>query len=173
MTRVDDESTRNERTATGSREPRVDGRGESEQAGRGRREPRADGGETDHPPRLVYDDDCGFCTWCVERALDRGDFEPVGFSELSPDQRARLPEEYETSAHLLTDDAVYSAGEAVEQTVVRLYPELEPLVEELRAFETYRELREGLYRWGADRRSWWGKIVRACPPARRPGDRTE
>ena len=155
MTRVDDDPAGSERT------------------GRESREPRADGGETAHPPRLVYDDDCGFCTWCVERALDWGNFEPVGFSELSPDQRARLPEEYENSAHLLTDEAVYSAGEAVEQTVVRLYPELEPLVDELRAFESYRELREGLYRWGADRRGWWGKIVRACPPARQPEDRTE
>lgn len=164
MTRDDGEgASRNERAAT------VEGRGDANAAITEGREPRTDGGE--HPPRIVYDDDCGFCTWCVERALDRGDFEPVGFSELTPDQRARLPDGYETSTHLLTDTAAYSAGEAVEQVLVRLYPELEPLVDELREFETYRKIREGLYRWGADRRSWWGKIVRSCPPARQPDKR--
>jgi len=122
---------------------------------------------SEHPPRLVYDDDCGFCTWCVERALDYGEFEPVGFSELTPDQRARLPDDYETSAHLLTDSAVYSAGEAVEQALVRMFPELAGVVDELRAFATYRTLRERLYRWGADHRDWWGSVVSACPPARR------
>jgi len=116
-------------------------------------------------PRLVYDDDCGFCTWCARWAHERGDFEPVGFSELAPDQRARLPADYETSAHLLTDDAVYSGGEAVEQALVRICPALGGPVEVLRAFGTYRDARERLYRWGADRRALWGAIVSACPPA--------
>ncbi|GGL29787.1 thiol-disulfide oxidoreductase [Halarchaeum grantii] len=124
------------------------------------------GARDEYTPRLVYDDDCGFCTWCAERALEVGEFEAVGFSELTPDQRARLPADYETSAHLLTDDAVYSAGEAVEQALVRMVPELGGVVSELREFELYREVREGLYRWGADHRDWWGKIVSATPPAR-------
>ncbi|WP_435100966.1 DCC1-like thiol-disulfide oxidoreductase family protein [Halarchaeum sp. P4] len=119
----------------------------------------------EYTPRLVYDDDCGFCTWCAEQALEHGEFEAVGFSELTPDQKARLPDDYETSTHLLTDDAVYSAGEAVEQALVRMFPELEGVVDELREFELYRDVREGLYRWGANRRDWWGKIVSATPPA--------
>ena len=37
----------------------------------------------DHPPRLVYDDRCGFCTWATEFAIRRADFEPVGFGDLT------------------------------------------------------------------------------------------
>ncbi|GAD53322.1 hypothetical protein MBEHAL_2082 [Halarchaeum acidiphilum MH1-52-1] len=52
-----------------------------------------------------------------------------------------------------------------------MFPAIEGVVDELREFETYRELREGLYRWGADHRDWWGTLVSACPPARRPEER--
>jgi hypothetical protein len=74
----------------------------------------------DHPPRVVYDDVCGFCTWCAEFAARHGDVEPVGFSELSADQLARLPDDYEDCAHLLTDDAVYSCGEVGPRRAVTL-----------------------------------------------------
>lgn len=119
----------------------------------------------EHPPRLVYDDRCGFCTWATEFALRRGEFEPVGFSELTPDQRARLPPDYETSAHLLTDDAVYSGGEAVEQTLARIYPVLDPVFETLRGIPGYATLRERLYLFGAHRRDLLGKLRRSSPPA--------
>lgn len=125
----------------------------------------APGDGPEHPPRLVYDDRCGFCTWCTEFALRRGDFEPVGFSELTPDQRARLPEDYEASAHLLTDDAVYSAGEAVEQTLARIYPTLDALTDALRPIPGYPTLREKCYQFGANRRDLLGKIRRSSPPA--------
>lgn len=119
----------------------------------------------EHSPRVVYDDQCGFCTWCTEFALRRGDFEPVGFSELTPDQRARLPEQFETRAHLLTDDAVYSGGGAVEQTLVRIYPVLGPGFATLRRIPGYAWVREKLYRFGADRRDLLGKIWGSSPPA--------
>ncbi len=119
----------------------------------------------EHPPRLLYDDQCGFCTWCTEFALRRGDFEAVGFSELTPDQLARVPDDYETSAHLLTDDAVYSGGEAVEQTLARIYPSLDPVFDTLRGIPGYARLREGMYQFGADRRDLLGKIRRSSPPA--------
>ncbi len=67
------------------------------------------------PPRLVYDDDCGFCTWVAEYADDHGEFELVGFSDLTPDQRARLPANFEECAHLLTHERVYSCGAAMEE----------------------------------------------------------
>lgn len=118
-----------------------------------------------HRPRLVYDDQCGFCTWSTEFALRRGDFEPVGFSELTPDQLARIPEDYETSAHLLTDDGVYSGGEAVEQTLARIYPPLDPVFDTLREVPGYARLREGMYQFGAERRGLLGKIRRSTPPA--------
>ena len=71
-------------------------------------------------PRLVYDDDCGFCTWCAGVGERFGNVEAVGFAELSPDQKARLPEDWHESAHLLTDDAVYSGGAAIQAVVVRM-----------------------------------------------------
>jgi predicted DCC family thiol-disulfide oxidoreductase YuxK len=120
----------------------------------------------EHPPRLVFDDECGFCTWCARFAARHGDVELVGFHELSPDQLARLPDDYERSAHLLTDDAVYSAGEAIERTLVYDFPELEPVFDALRAVPGYAALRERLYRWGADNRVLLGRIVRDDPPAK-------
>ena len=120
---------------------------------------------SEHPPRLVYDDQCGFCTWSTEFALRRGDFEAVGFSELTPDQRARLPDDYERSAHLLTDDAVYSAGEASERVLARIYPFLDPVFDGLHHVPGYAPLREKLYRLAADNRDVLGKIRRSSPPA--------
>lgn len=45
-------------------------------------------------PTLVYDDDCGFCTWSAEFIARRSELRLIGFSELTPDQRGRLPENY-------------------------------------------------------------------------------
>ncbi|ADJ13634.1 thiol-disulfide oxidoreductase DCC family protein [Halalkalicoccus jeotgali] len=112
------------------------------------------------PPRLVYDDDCGFCTWCAQYADSRGVFELVGFSELSPDQRARLPEDYESCVHLLTDDAVHSCGRAVEEIGARLGPPERTLVKLFRMLPGYERIREPAYRAAADRRVLWGRFVR-------------
>jgi predicted DCC family thiol-disulfide oxidoreductase YuxK len=120
----------------------------------------------EHPPRLVFDDDCGFCTWCANFGARHGDLELVGFTELTPDQRARLPDDFEDCAHLLTDDAVYSCGEAIEQTLEHDFPWLAPVFALLGAVPGYAWLREKLYRAGADRRVLLGKIVRDDPPAR-------
>ncbi|SEW14403.1 DCC1-like thiol-disulfide oxidoreductase family protein [Halobacterium jilantaiense] len=119
-----------------------------------------------YPPRLVFDDDCGFCTWCANFAARHGDVDLVGFTELSPDQLARLPDDYEDCAHLLTDDAVYSCGEAIERTLERDFPELRPVFAALRTVPGYGTLRERLYRAGADRRAMLGNVVRDDPPAR-------
>ena len=111
-------------------------------------------------PRMVYDDDCGFCTWCARQGVRFGDVDAVGFSALSPDQRARLPDEWRTAAHLLTDDTVYSGGAAVQGVLVRmsgLFVALFWLLEQIPGYDAFREK---LYRWGADHRDWWGAIVR-------------
>ncbi|WP_066379823.1 DCC1-like thiol-disulfide oxidoreductase family protein [Halalkalicoccus paucihalophilus] len=112
------------------------------------------------PPRLVYDDDCGFCTWCAEYADSRGVFELVGFSELSPDQRARLPPGYENCVHLLTDDAVFSCGQAVEEIGARLGPRERTAIKFFRMIPGHERLREPFYRSLADRRVLWGRFVR-------------
>ncbi|MFW5949602.1 MAG: DCC1-like thiol-disulfide oxidoreductase family protein [Halolamina sp.] len=109
-------------------------------------------------PRLVYDDDCGFCTWCAAVGARFGDVEPVAFSDLTPDQRARLPANWRESAHLLTDDAVYSGGAAIQGVLGRTNVGFAAAFRLLEQLPGYDRLRENLYRWVADHRDWWGKI---------------
>lgn len=110
-------------------------------------------------PRLVYDDDCGFCMWCTRWALRFGEFEPVGFAELTPDQRARLPENWEDCMHLLTDDAVYSCGEGLEQTAAHCGLIGRTVIRVLRKLPKWEAIRERGYRWVADRRAIWGRYA--------------
>jgi len=119
-----------------------------------------------HPPRLVFDDDCGFCTWCAEYAAARGEFELVGFSDLSPDQLARLPDDYESCAHLLTQDRVYSCGEALEEAMARLETPARLSAVAFRQLPGHESLRERGYRFVADNRVSFGKLARREPPAR-------
>lgn len=123
------------------------------------------------PPQLVYDDDCGFCTWCAEFAAERGRFELVGFSELSAAQRARLPPEYERCAHLLTGDRVYSCGEAIEETLARVETPSRLLALAFRRLPGSDRVREPLYRGVAERRGLFGRIVGRQPPAGNDRDR--
>ncbi|MCO8242703.1 MULTISPECIES: DCC1-like thiol-disulfide oxidoreductase family protein [unclassified Haladaptatus] len=112
-------------------------------------------------PRLVYDDDCGFCTWVAEYADAHGEFELVGFADLTPDQRARLPPDFQSCAHLLTDERVYSCGAAMEETLARLDDPSRYAVAMFRYLpeSTREQIREPVYRWGADHRAWWGKLL--------------
>ena len=123
-------------------------------------------GERSERPRLVFDDDCGFCTWWVEYVAARGSFDVVGFSALSAEDRASLPDDWERCAHLLTDDGVYSCGAAVEEAAVRLEtPSRYPAVA-FRLLPQRERPREWLYRLAADNRDVLGKVVRREPPAR-------
>ena len=118
-------------------------------------------------PVIVYDDDCGFCTWCARWAVRHGSFDAIGFANLTPDQRARLPEDFESCVHLLTDDTVYSCGGATEQILRRTYPALQRLFRALRIVPDYVDLREYLYHWVADHRDRLGTVVSADPPVER------
>ncbi|NHN47353.1 DUF393 domain-containing protein [Halostella sp. JP-L12] len=124
-------------------------------------------------PVLVYDDDCGFCTWWADFLARRSDLRIVGFAELTPELRDRLPENYEECSHLVTDDEVYSCGASIEEAFVRsdLGESARPLVESLRRFDGYGSVREGGYRLVADNRSLWGKVLSKTPPARSADDR--
>lgn len=119
-------------------------------------------------PVLVYDDDCGFCTWWAEFFEDRSGVRIVGFSELEPALRERLPAEYEECSHLVADGAVYSCGASIEEALLRtdLGSVARPAVERLRGIGAYRALREWGYRLGADNRDFWGKVLSKTPPAR-------
>ena len=118
-------------------------------------------------PRLVYDDDCGFCTWCADWAVRNGDFEPVGFSDLSADERERLPDDWEECVHLLADGRVYSCGRATEEVLARTGQVPGDVVHFLDGFSDYERFREKAYRMVADRRSDLGKVVSADAPIRR------
>ncbi|WP_265108960.1 DUF393 domain-containing protein [Halosolutus halophilus] len=121
-------------------------------------------------PTLVYDDDCGFCTWWAEYVDDRTDVRIVGFSDLTPELREHLPEYYEECAHLVTDERVYSCGASIEEAL-RRYDSGGPVgdtIEFLRNFEDYRRLREGAYRLVADNRDLFGRVLSRTPAAQRP-----
>ncbi|MFC7176493.1 DCC1-like thiol-disulfide oxidoreductase family protein [Halosegnis marinus] len=122
------------------------------------------------PETFVYDDECGFCTWCAQQLVDHSDLDVVGFSDLTDAERERLPEDWEEGAHLVTDDRVYSFGEAIEQAFARSEvapPGTDDTVGFLRQFADYNRLREKLYREAADRRDVWGHFVRQDDPVRR------
>ncbi|MDS0223211.1 DUF393 domain-containing protein [Haloarcula sp. S1AR25-5A] len=118
---------------------------------------------------LVYDDDCGFCTWWADFIDERSDLEIVGFSELDEGLLERLPDDYESCSHLVTDEAVYSCGESIETalTYTDMGKPARPLVSFFGQFEDYERLRERAYRKVADNRSTWGKVMSKTPPARR------
>ncbi|MWG34403.1 DCC1-like thiol-disulfide oxidoreductase family protein [Halomarina oriensis] len=112
-------------------------------------------------PKIVYDDDCGFCTWCARWAVRVAPVEAVGFSDLTDDQRALLPGDWEACAHLVVGRTVYSCGEAIEQTLARSNVPTSVAVGTLRSLPGYDEARERGYRWAADRRDRWGRFRRA------------
>jgi len=110
-------------------------------------------------PVLVYDDDCGFCTRSARFVRRHGSVRIVGFGELTPDLKARLPADYRECAHFLTDEAVYSCGEAVERAFGTT--ELVPggLFALLRGVPGYPFLREWGYRQVADNRGTIGRLL--------------
>jgi predicted DCC family thiol-disulfide oxidoreductase YuxK len=129
--------------------------------------------ERDDPATFVYDDDCGFCTWWAEFFERRSDLDVVGFSATTTAERERLPDDWAECAHLLTDERVYSCGEAIEAALERtgLLPGGARTF--LNQFADYGRFRERLYREAADRRDLWGRFVSSEPPARRSGETGE
>ncbi|ELY94114.1 DCC1-like thiol-disulfide oxidoreductase family protein [Natrialba taiwanensis] len=120
-------------------------------------------------PTLVYDDDCGFCTWWADHLSERSSIRLVGFSDLTPELRTELPESYEDCSHLLTEEGVYSCGASIEQAFLRsdIDGPAREFVQFLRHFEEYDRLREHGYQLVANNRDLFGKIVSKTPPARR------
>ena len=109
---------------------------------------------------LVYDDDCGFCTWAAEFTVRHGaGIDLVGFSELPADLRDRLPADWERCAHFVEGDVVYSCGEAVMEAFARTRLVPYGLVRSLRHVPGYATVREAVYRWVADHRDWFGRVV--------------
>lgn len=118
--------------------------------------------------KLVYDDECRFCTWSAAFAVRRSDLEPVGMAWLTDEESERLPHDYEECAQLLTDDAVYSCGEAMEEALIRADVLPEDLVESFRNYAGYIGLREGLYHFVSNHTALWANVLDEDAPI---GDR--
>lgn len=123
------------------------------------------------PPKLIYDDKCMFCTWAATFAVRRSDIVPVrlsqvddGRSRLTDEERDRLSEGYEESAHLVTDDAMYSGGTAMEQLLLLAGALPESVVNLLRRFETYERAREAIYRRISNNRASLANVLSKEPP---------
>ncbi|RQH02679.1 DCC1-like thiol-disulfide oxidoreductase family protein [Natrarchaeobius oligotrophus] len=110
---------------------------------------------------LVYDDDCGFCTWWAEFFEQRSDVPIVGFSDLEPSLRNALPDDYDRCAHLVTDGMGYSCGAALEEAFARLGGgrPVRPSIDFLRRFDAYIAAREWTYSGIARNRMLWGKLL--------------
>ena len=111
---------------------------------------------------ILYDEDCGFCKWCLAQVLrlDRErKLRPVALQ--GPEARALLPgmdeEERMASWHLVTPDGrVSSAGAA--------FDPLTRILGRFRAFgaltRRFPRTADAGYRWVANRRSLFGRLVR-------------
>lgn len=111
------------------------------------------------PPTLVYDDDCGVCTRAARAVERRSRVDIVGFSELTPELRARLPDEFERCAHLVADGAVYSCGEAMERAFERTGLPPSRALPLLRRLPGYGTARERAYRAVARNRPLLGRLL--------------
>lgn len=113
------------------------------------------------PWLVLYDNDCGFCRWSLGVVLraDRDHLlRPVSLqsteaqrllSEMSPEQRM-------ASWHLVAPDGSrWSAGAAL-PVLAELLPPFRPLAPALRRIP---RLDERGYRWVAEHRSWFGKVI--------------
>lgn len=127
--------------------------------------------EMGHTPKLVYDDDCHFCTWSATFAVRRSDVQPVKLSEvqagesrLSDREREHLPDGYEECAQLITGDAIYSCGAATEESLVLAGVLPRRPVEFLRRFTTYNWLREKTYHTLSNNRGIVANALGREPP---------
>lgn len=119
-------------------------------------------------PTIVYDDDCGFCTWAAEYADAHGHFHLLGFTDLTASERDRLPEDYEDCMHVFDGEETYSCGAAAEFVASHLDTTEGTAA---RAFESLPEgarshIRDPVYRFVADHRDWFAKVRSTKPSAR-------
>ena len=110
-------------------------------------------------PTLVYDDGCGVCTRAARYVGRHSDVEIVGFSKLTDDLRARLPANYEQCAYLVTDEAVYSCGEAMERAYERTGLPPSNALPALRRLPGYGSVREQVYRVVATNRPLISRLL--------------
>lgn len=117
---------------------------------------------------LVYDDDCGFCTWWARFFAARSDLELIGFSELEEPLLSRLPSDYTKCSHVVADGEIYSCGKSMEEALRRSTVGIpfRPAIWVFRRVPPYNWCREWFYRRAAGNRVLLGKVFSTTPPAR-------
>lgn len=110
---------------------------------------------------ILYDDDCGFCKWCLAQVL-RLDRErrlrPVALQ--SPEAETLLlgmdEEERMESWHLVTPDGQVSSAGAAFDPLTRILGRGRPLGALARRFP---RAADAGYRWVADHRGFFGRFL--------------
>jgi predicted DCC family thiol-disulfide oxidoreductase YuxK len=110
---------------------------------------------------VIYDADCGFCRWSLARVLaldaDRR-LRPIALGTPEADELlADLTEEQRNASwHLVSPDGRRASAGAAAVPLARLLRGTGPLAPVLDQMPT---LTERGYRWVADHRSWFGRLV--------------
>jgi predicted DCC family thiol-disulfide oxidoreductase YuxK len=111
---------------------------------------------------LLYDEDCGFCKWSLDKILAWDRSKRLRAVAIQSDEGERLlagvdPEARLDSWHLMRcDGTLFSAGAAAEP-LARLLPGGRPLAALFAAFPL---LTEKAYRYIADHRNRWARLLR-------------
>ncbi len=114
------------------------------------------------PNVVLYDADCGFCKWSLGKILAWDRAPRLRAVAIQSDEGERLlarldPETRLDSWHLLTSDGrLFSAGAAAEP-LARLLPGGRPLAA---LFHVFPRLTERGYRYVADHRDRWARLLR-------------
>jgi predicted DCC family thiol-disulfide oxidoreductase YuxK len=111
---------------------------------------------------LLYDEDCGFCRWSLDKILawDRG--KRVRSVAIQSEEGSRLlaqiaPDARLDSWHLVRDDGrLFSAGAAAEP-LARLLPGGRPLTA---LFAAFPDVTERAYRFAVRHRFWLARLLR-------------
>lgn len=111
---------------------------------------------------LLYDEDCGFCRWSLDKILAWDRAERVRPLAIQSEEGARLlapvaPDARLDSWHLVRNDGkLFSAGAAAEP-LARLLPGGGPLAA---VFAAFPGVTERAYRFAARHRVWFARLLR-------------
>ena len=114
------------------------------------------------PDVLLYDQDCGFCKWSLDKILAWDRTKRLRAVPIQSDEGGRLLAEVDPNArldswHLMrADGTLYSAGAAA-APLARILPGGRPLAF---LFAALPGLTERAYRYIADRRDRWARLLR-------------
>jgi predicted DCC family thiol-disulfide oxidoreductase YuxK len=111
---------------------------------------------------ILYDRDCGFCTWSLKGVLSwdrRRRLRPVA---IQSDEGQRLlagmdPEERLASWHLVAPDGTVTSAGAAAEPLARLLPGARPLAF---LFRSFPGATERAYRWVSEHRGTLARVLR-------------